>query len=157
NEEVLEMFSAIGSQIGQFVERIEAEEAIYRMHSDLEGRFAEATAELRASQERFHKAFHGSPVMMALIRQKDSKFVDVNSAFCKVTEFAAEEVVDRTSQELKIWVETTHYLRFVQHLRSRAVVRERELELRSRSGRIYPVLVTAEIIEVEREPHLLLV
>jgi PAS domain S-box-containing protein len=56
NADVLEMFSAIGSQIGQFIERNEAEEAMYRMNKDLERRVQEATAELRASQERLHAA-----------------------------------------------------------------------------------------------------
>jgi PAS domain S-box-containing protein len=157
NSEVLEMFSAIGSQIGQFIERNEAEEAIYRMNSDLERRVAEATAELRASQERFHKAFHGSPAMMTLIRQKDSKFVDVNAAFCRVSEFSPERVVGRTSQALQLWVETEQCRRFFKGVGSPGAARERELELRSRTGRIYPVLVTAEVIEVEREPHLLTV
>jgi PAS domain S-box-containing protein len=157
NAEVLEMFSAIGSQIGQFIERNEAEEAIYRMNSDLERRFAEATAELRASQERFHKAFHGSPAMMTLIRQKDSRFVDANSAFCKVTEFPSDQVVGCKSQALNIWVETAEFEQSFQQLQARGEVRERELELRSRSGRVYPVLVTAEVIEVEREPHVLMV
>jgi PAS domain S-box-containing protein len=157
NPEVLEMVSAIGSQIGQFIERNEAEEAVHRLNSDLERRIAEATAELRASQERFHKAFHGSPAMMTLIRVNDSRFVDVNAAFCKVTEFSPELVTGRTSQSLNIWVDTAQCRRFFDDLSHRGVVRERELDLRSRSGRIYPVLVTAEVIEVNREPHLLTV
>ena len=157
NAEVLETFSAIGSQIGQFIERHEAEEAIYRMNADLENRIAEATAELRASQERFHKAFHASPAMMALIRRVDLRFIDVNAAFCKLTEFAAGEVVGRASDELNIWIQTKQYQQFFAQLKSRGVVRERELELRSLSGRTHPVLATAERIEVEREPHLLIV
>jgi PAS domain S-box-containing protein len=157
NQDILEMASAIGSQIGQFIERNEAQEAVYRMNSDLARRIAEATAELRASQERFHKAFHGSPAMMTLIRVNDSRFVDVNAAFCKVTEFSPELVTGRTSQGLNIWVDTAQCQRFFEDLSHRGVVRERELELRSRSGRIYPVLVTAEVIEVNKEPHLLTV
>jgi len=81
----------------------------------------------------------------------------VNAAFCKVTGFLAAEVVGRTSDELNIWIQTKQNQQFFAQLKSRGAVRERELELRSLSGRIHPVLATAERIEVEREPHLLIV
>jgi PAS domain S-box-containing protein len=157
NTEVLETFSAIGSQIGQFIERNEAEEAVYRMNTDLEKRIAEATAELRASRERFHKAFHASPAIMALIRRQDLCFVDVNTAFCKLSGLDSGQVAGRTSDALNICVPGKPCEQFFGQLKSRGTVRERELELRSVSGKIHPVLASAERIEVEREPHWLIV
>ena len=103
NQEVLEMFSAIGGQIGQFIERKRAEYAIRQLNTDLERRVAEATRGLRESQERFSKAFRASPVCISIERQSDGRFVEVNGAFLQASGYSRENVIGRNSAELGIW------------------------------------------------------
>ena len=50
--EILEMFATVGSQVGQFIERRAAEQAIRRLNADLELRVRDATTELRDALER---------------------------------------------------------------------------------------------------------
>jgi two-component system, cell cycle sensor histidine kinase and response regulator CckA len=58
---------------------------------------------LRASEERFSKAFHNSPTPMVVIKIRDSSFVDANESFLRVLGYARHEVVGRFARELGDW------------------------------------------------------
>jgi PAS domain S-box-containing protein len=53
---LLNMMSAIGSEIGQFIQRRSAEEALRRAHDELEVRVQQRTAELKAANVKLHAA-----------------------------------------------------------------------------------------------------
>jgi PAS domain S-box-containing protein len=51
---------------------------------------------LRASEERFAKAFHVNPTALSITRLTDGRFIDVNRLFCAYSGIS-EEVIGRTS------------------------------------------------------------
>jgi PAS domain S-box-containing protein len=53
---VLNMMTAISSEIGQFMERRNAEEALHRAHNELETRVQQRTADLKSANARLHTA-----------------------------------------------------------------------------------------------------
>lgn len=157
NEDVLEMFSAIGGQIGQFIERKRAEDAIRVLNADLEQRVAKATRGLRESQERFSKAFRASPVFLSIARMSDGEFVEVNEAFLQSSGYEREEVIGRTSADLEIWHNLEDRGSFLLEVQLRGFVRHREVVLRSKDGRLDTVLLSAEVIDIDGQPHILAV
>ena len=157
NEDVLEMFSTMGGQIGQFIERKRAEDGIRVLNADLERRVAKATVGLRESQERFSKAFRSSPVFLSIARMSDGKFVEVNEAFLQASGFVREEVIGRTSADLELWSNLADRGGFLLEVQLRGFIRHREVMLRSKDGRLHTVLLSAEVIDIDGQPHILAV
>ncbi len=62
-------------------------------------------AALRQSEEKFSKAFHGSPIMMCLATLDGGTFIDVNEAFCRSIGYTRQEMIGRTSSELQFYTE----------------------------------------------------
>jgi len=160
--DALEMFAAIGSQIGQFIERRRAETELRRLNSDLEQRVAEGTSRLglsearaRESEARFSRMFHANPAMVCLIRLADGCVVDANQAFLKVSGYRASEVIGQSLGELALWSSAAQQQEFIQTLRRQGSLREQELTFRARDGRLDHVLLSAEVVEINGEPHAL--
>ncbi len=80
-------------------ERKRGEEEIRRLNESLEGRVEERTAELRESQERFRRAFEGSPIGMALT-SLDRQYLQVNRALCEMLGYSEEELVATTFRDI---------------------------------------------------------
>ncbi len=80
-------------------ERKRGEEEIRRLNESLEGRVEERTAELRESQERFRRAFEGSPIGMALT-SLDRQYLQVNRALCEMLGYSEEELLATTSRDI---------------------------------------------------------
>ncbi|HXC37112.1 MAG TPA: PAS domain S-box protein, partial [Candidatus Acidoferrales bacterium] len=64
---------------------------------------AQAQTALLASEEKFSKAFQSSPMAMAIQSRGDGRFLAVNSSFTALTGYSAEQIVQRTGEELNLW------------------------------------------------------
>ncbi|HUA64901.1 MAG TPA: ATP-binding protein [Alphaproteobacteria bacterium] len=60
-------------------------------------------AALLASEEKFSKAFHFSPMAMAIQERAEGWFLAVNSSFIALTGYSAEQIVQHTGEELHLW------------------------------------------------------
>jgi PAS domain S-box-containing protein len=81
----------------------------------------------------------------------------VNEAFLNWTDRSLDEVLGRNSAELNLWADPEERDVFWEELRRTHSIRERECRVRNRHGRIYTMLLSADIIEVNGVPHLLTV
>jgi PAS domain S-box-containing protein len=110
---------------------------------------------LRESEARFSAAFRASPVFITISRMNDGRYVLVNEAFLKWTGYRLEEVISHNSQELSLWADPAEREPFWAELRRTGSIHERECRARSRHGKIFTMLVCADVIEIEGAPHLL--
>jgi PAS domain S-box-containing protein len=108
-------------------------------------------AALRASEERFFKAFNVSPVPMSINRLEDGSYIQVNDSFLKATKFAREEIIGHSTLELNIWSDPAEGLRLARALEDDGRISEEVVNFRMKSGDVRTGLFSAEIIEVGGE------
>ena len=65
----------------------------------------QAAEALRVSEERYRTVFQTSLDAILINRTSDRRFIDVNQAFLNVMGFERDEVIGRTSLELKLWAD----------------------------------------------------
>ncbi|HEY9639395.1 MAG TPA: response regulator [Coleofasciculaceae cyanobacterium] len=114
-----------------------------------------AETALRASEEKFSKAFRSSPGPMMIASLSDERFIEVNQNFCQITHYAQEEIRGRTAAELDLWVDPAAGASFFQTLRTAGIVTKQELEIRTKSAEIRTLEVSAEVIQVGDLPCVL--
>jgi len=132
-----------------------AEAALQELNNTLEQRVAERIAELRKSELKFTTLFENTPIAMGLVRLSDNRYVDVNPAMLKLFDYAREEMVGRTAQEINLRVDLQERQRFLEQLQANQFVSNFEATHYHKSGRILKVLVSAQIVEIENEKCLL--
>jgi PAS domain S-box-containing protein len=110
--------------------------------------------ELRASREKFRKAFHSAPMMMVLSSIEEGRIFEVNDEFCRITGYTREELIGKTSTELG-YVERADRVRLAEALRVTGRVDNYEIATRSKAGIPIYWLLCGEIVELDGERVLL--
>src|SRR5215469_6107251 len=108
--------------------------------------------ELRNSEEKFSKAFQRSPLAFTLASLVDHRLVEVNDTFERYSGWRRDEVIGRTSLEIKFWVDTNQRSAFIEQLRAQSAVRNMEILFRRKDGQVRIGLVSSELIDLNGEP-----
>ncbi len=115
----------------------------------------QSEARLRESEARFSIAFRASPVLVTISRLSDAKFIEANDAFVEWIGLSRDRIVGHDSQELGIWLNLDDRERFLANLRRNGSLSEVECQLRSQRGSVHTMLLSADVIEINRAPHIL--
>ncbi|GFO59831.1 hypothetical protein GMST_21560 [Geomonas silvestris] len=115
----------------------------------------EAEQALRNSEEKFSKAFHASPDSIVITRAEDGTYIDVNEAFQEMTGYTRDEVVGRSSVELKLWADQDSRMVMLRLLNQYGHVRNLDVRFRVKSGDIRELLWSADVIEYQGEACLI--
>src|SRR5215813_2612312 len=99
--------------------------------------------------DRFAKFFYANPCPMSVSRVRDGYFIDVNDSFARLTGYAREELLGRTSRDVNLWPTPQSRPQIIDQLLQHRTVRDMEITLRAREGQLYVVLLSAEIIDIE--------
>ncbi|WP_339485786.1 PAS domain S-box protein [Pseudomonas sp. EL_65y_Pfl2_R95] len=113
-------------------------------------------AALRASQEKFAKAFHSSPDAITITERDSARYIEVNEGFCKLTGYSAEDVIGKTAYEVNIWANAEERQRMLDQLAHNGHVHHMEMRGKHRDGTQKTVEVSVENIELNQIPCLLL-
>jgi len=95
----------------------------------------------------FEKLFRVNPYPIMLSTLEDGRYLEVNESFCKLTRYSAKELIGQRSNDLGIWVEPDMRTRVVSELSAGHPVRELETTLRTKSGQMRTVQLSADLIE----------
>ncbi len=104
------------------------------------------TAE-REALDRFDRFFRANPALMAVSDTADDRFVDVNDAFSRVLGYTKDEVIGATSRELGLFDQPDHHAHITDELERTGRVRDVELRVRTRDGRVRDGAFSGELIE----------
>jgi PAS domain S-box-containing protein len=129
-------------------ERVQREQELKQARDELENCVAQRTAELQRAQERFVKAFQGSPDAIILTGM-DGRYIDVNPSFQRLFEYSRNEVVGHTSHEFELWVNRQDRATVIRLFRAHGAVYDFEVRFQTKSGTIREVLLSVEQIELD--------
>lgn len=115
----------------------------------------EAENKLLASEEKFRKAFTISPDAINISRLSDGVYVSVSNGFTEMTGYTLEESLGKSSLELKVWDREEDRQRFINELSSKGFCKNLEAQFRAKDGRIIIGLLSAAIIELNGEIHVI--
>jgi PAS domain S-box-containing protein len=119
-------------------------------------KLAETNKALRRSEERFSKAFHANPVPLILLNGQTQAWVDVNRSLLELTGHAREPMIGPNGVGMKLFAEPANIQAIIRASLTGRPVQQRQLELQPPVGQPLTVLVSAEMFELEKTPHILL-
>ncbi len=110
---------------------------------------------LQSSEDKFKKTFKTSPDSINISRMSDGKYVETNDGFTRITGWTEKDVIGKTSKELNIWVSQDDRKKLVDGLQKQGTVINMESTYRMKDQTIKSGLMSATIIELNNEPHIL--
>jgi PAS domain S-box-containing protein len=116
--------------------------------------FRQAMDLLKASEDKFARAFSYAPVMMTISEVETGRCLEVNDRFCAVLGLSRQEVLGRTSIELGCLTPVERE-RMVAVFRRDGRISDMEIAMVARDGRRIFCLVSVELITLEGVNRLL--
>ena len=108
-----------------------------------------------ALEEKYFKAFNSSVGLLLISTLDTGVLLEVNREFELLTGYSREEVLGKTTPELKLWWNQSDRTQFADALRQKSSVQNLEVRFRSKAGECIHGLVAAEIIHLKEGPCIL--
>ena len=112
---------------------------------------------LRASEGRFRLAWETSPDALSISSLKDGTYLDVNDGYTFLTGYSREEVVGKSALEIPFWADVRDRAPFAAALARQGHLRNYETKLRRRDGETRTILISAGLMRLNGDRHLLAV
>ncbi len=110
---------------------------------------------LKESEQLFSKTFFNSPVALFISRLSDNLIIEVNDSFCRLTGFTRKQLLSTTPSDLKITDKELHQKLYHELLQKERVLNI-EFPIFTRKGEQQIVLMSAEMIHLKDEAHVLI-
>ncbi len=110
---------------------------------------------LRDSESHYRLAFQTSPDSININRLADGLYLDINEGFERLTGWTRDEVIGKTSRELKIWHDLADRQQLVDALLHAGYCENLEARFAMKDGRVITGLMSAHIITLDGESCIL--
>ncbi len=104
---------------------------------------------LRASEERFRKIFHASPVAICITSLDEGRLLDANPAYWNLTELDPKTSLGRTDLELDLWSDPQERSNFLDKLMRARSINEPDYQFKSFKGEDKAAIAFYELIHLE--------
>ena len=116
---------------------------------------AKSFARLQESEEKFRMVFQTSPDAFALNRYDDGAYVDVNEGFLAMTGYSREQVIGNTPVDLGHWASDNDRRKVSVEIGKSGFIDSFETRFRLKNGRLINGQISAKIIMLDQEKHVL--
>lgn len=114
-----------------------------------------ARKKLAQSNARFNSAFFNNPAAMAIFRQGDNRFIEVNQSFELLTAYSRDELLGKTFEDVAI-ADMNDRIAIHSNLKLLRRMKDEEFNIRSKLGALKPVLLSMEPIDVTNDSGILI-
>ena len=111
-----------------------------------------AQQQLLESEAKLRKVFETSLDAIAINHLQSGHYIEVNREFVSLFGYGVDEVIGRSPAELGLWARPEQQRVLAEQLESRGFVRNMEMEVRTKDGRLLPAQISAAVAEVDGEP-----
>jgi PAS domain S-box-containing protein len=111
--------------------------------------------QLKLSEEKFSMAFQTNASLMALSREQDGEFIDVNDAFLETLGFSRDEVIGKSVSDLGLFEQHNDLSNILRMLEEKGKVRNIEVQVKTKNGAIRYGLFSVDRIMIGDLPCLL--
>jgi len=113
---------------------------------------------LLLSEKKFTTIFKNVPALLAIafLIDGDETLIEVNEAFLRTTGYTRDEVMGRSTLDLGIWATPHDRSTMLEILVSSGSVHDLEIKFRTKDGSLLTTLLSAELIDLNAEKHVLL-
>ncbi len=116
----------------------------------------QAEADLRASEDKFARAFKASPDSISISEKLTGRHLEINEGFTRLTGFTAAEAIGKTAREMNIWADYSERAILVDELERYGRVRQKEMRVNGKLGQELLVSVSIEPVLIENVECMLL-
>ena len=114
-------------------------------------------SKINLSEEKFSKAFRSNSALMAISGYENGLFMDVNDSFLKTLGYLRDEIIGMPSHEIHLFVNPESRNEIIEKLNLNISFREKEIEVKTKSGAILVGLFSADSIYINDQQCLLTV
>jgi two-component system cell cycle sensor histidine kinase/response regulator CckA len=114
-----------------------------------------AEEELADSEEKLLAVFTSAPAGMAVSNTDDGRILDVNEEFQRIFECRREDIIEKTSIELGLWIDPEDRKRLVELVERDGHASNFEAPLRTLTGRLLTALINARSVVVREKRYLI--
>ncbi len=114
-------------------------------------------AALRDSEAKFATIFRNCPEAISITTERDGVYLDVNEAFERVTGYSRAEVLGRSALDLGMWADNLERRALIESLTRQTRVEGFLAHIRRRDGEVRVSQMSAERVEVEGRPCLVVI
>ena len=140
-----------------YTQKIELSDGLYLLSTFIDTtEHKRAQQALKASEEKFARAFHSSPDAIIITEKATGRYIEVNDGLSRLTGYSASDVIGHTVFEFVIMADITQRERLIQEVQDHGRVRNRELLGRNKNGEIITVDVSIDPLELNDTACLLI-
>jgi diguanylate cyclase (GGDEF)-like protein/PAS domain S-box-containing protein len=114
-----------------------------------------AEAALVESEEKFEKVFSQSPDGIVILRLSDGVITDLNEAMLLRSEYERDEIIGRSIYDFQNFIDTEDLENATGDLVAETKLTNRSVTFVTKSGELVPSLISATIVELSGEEHIM--
>lgn len=110
---------------------------------------------LRRSEEKFSVVFRSSPYGQIVTRVPDGMILDVNEAVTSMSGYSKEEMIGRTTTELRVWENEAFRAKLLDDIMKKGRARNLRFNFRLKNGEVLPADYSGTLIQIGGEAHII--